>query len=44
MWKYDRIIFELFLNTNILPEPLLWMIQTDKVSVREDDGKICHAD
>ena len=31
---------ELVLNTNTLPEPLLRMIPTEKVRVRETDGEI----
>ena len=31
---------DLILNTSVLPEPLLRMIRTDKVRVRETDGVI----
>ena len=31
---------DLILNANVLPEPLLRMIRTDKVRVRETDGVI----
>ena len=31
---------DLILNTSVLPEPLLRMVRTDKVRVREADGVI----
>ena len=31
---------EMVLNTNTLPEPLLRLIHTEKVKVRENDGEI----
>ena len=31
---------EFILNTNTLPEPLLRMIRSDKIRVRETDGEI----
>ena len=33
-------INELILNTSVLPDPLLHMVRTDKVRIREDNGVI----